>query len=170
MKEQRPLYAGTGMNGVEIIASERGRQTGPLGYDEKHDDTHTEGELALTAICYAAPDRVFIRTVHDDDGRVMFEDPWPWDEEEDDRRTDTGRLLSNSPPHLDLDDRIDQLAKAGALIAAEIDRLLRVRENERVKTADKPFGPNNPNECPTPRSESNAAVVGERCSDCGQIV
>lgn len=118
------------LNGVEMIQAERERQTGSLGYDEAHDDEHTEGELALAAICYAAPDRVFIRTQHDEDV-VSFADPWPWSEDEDNRRTDTGRLLSNrieSYHGQTIEERIDQLAQAGALIAAEIDRLLRLRE------------------------------------------
>jgi len=108
------------LDGVERIAHERDRQTFKLGYDAKHDDEHEEGELAWAAVCYAAPDRVY---AHEDcDSFVRFFDPFPWDAEDDRPRTQYDDLKQPS-----LKQRIRLLEKAGALIAAEIDRLLRVK-------------------------------------------
>jgi hypothetical protein len=117
------------LNGVEIIMKERARQVEIKGYDETHDDEHTEGELALAAIAYAAPDRVYIQTLNELD-RVIFEDPWPWDNDEDNRRGNTGFIVSNSLSYQTIEDRIEQLAISGALLAAEIDRLLRLKQTE----------------------------------------
>lgn len=118
------------LNGVEMIMSERGRQIEIKGYDEDHDDQHDSGELAMAAACYAAPDRIYVLSRSDEEG-VSFDDPWPWDEDDDMRRTDTGKILPNTgTPATSTEDRIDQLAKAGALIAAEIDRLRRTLETE----------------------------------------
>ncbi len=113
-------------NGAELIRTERGRQI-TKGYDEAHDDGHSEGELCLAAICYAAPDRAYVMTRNDNEA-FTFEDPWPWEEDADNRRNDNGVILSNSLNHQDIDDRIHRLTIAGAFIAAEIDRLLRMRE------------------------------------------
>jgi hypothetical protein len=117
------------LNGVELIMTERARQIDIKGYDAAHDGDHSEGELALAAIAYAAPDRAYIRTLNEQD-RVMFEDSWPWSEDEDKRRTDSGLIASNSLSYQTIEDRIYQLAKAGAFLAAEIDRLRRLRETE----------------------------------------
>ena len=83
------------MNGAELIAAERLRHTEVEGWTPEHDDEHTDGELASAAAAYIFPD-----------GHDHF---WPWDE-------------SWWKPS---DDPIRNLAKAGALIAAEIDRLQR---------------------------------------------
>jgi hypothetical protein len=115
------------MNGSERIAKERARQVESEGYDDEHDDGHSEGELCLAAICYAAPDRIYIIDRNDDQG-VSFIDPWPWDEDEDRRRNGSGTILSNSLNRQTIQDRVDQLSKAGALIAAEIDRLIRLAQ------------------------------------------
>ena len=92
--------------GVERIADERRRQVEAEGYSAEHDDGHIHGELADAAACYAASQAIF-------DGREGS--MWPWDDIDDKR-----------PSRLPMDDeRIRLLEKAGALIAAEIDRLLR---------------------------------------------
>jgi hypothetical protein len=118
------------MTGIERIAAERKRQIEKEGFTAKHDadEYHENGELAWAAVCYAAP-----KTIYTMDGalhHVRFDDPWPefWDDDWDKRPRTLGgeRLLDNRElPH---DLRIRQLEKAGALIAAEIDRLLRVKE------------------------------------------
>ena len=90
------------MTGAEMIVRERDRQTSSEGWTPAHDDTHTHGELAAAAIAYASP----------------FEsikcDVWPWESD------------SYKPTT-----RIRDLVKAGALIAAEIDRLKRCAAVER---------------------------------------
>lgn len=91
--------------GIELISEERKRQIEKEGWSAEHDSSHYEGELAIAASIYAAPDN--IRDYGDDH---EYEVPyfWPWDKE----------WWKPSP-----EDRIRELVKAGALIAAEIDRL-----------------------------------------------
>ena len=93
------------MNGVERIAAERKRQIEEEGFTAEHDDKWNCGELASAAACY-----------------VITED----------RRYKVGRLadtmwvLSGDWWKPSPDNRIRELEKAGALIAAEIDRLIRL--------------------------------------------
>lgn len=95
--------------GIEIMAEERLRQVEKEGWTFEHDDQHTDGSLALAAASYAVAE----------DGRQSYKDDkfipsfWPesWDE----------AWWKPTP-----NDRIHELAKAGALIAAEIDRLQRL--------------------------------------------
>jgi hypothetical protein len=109
--------------GVELIAAERGRQIVEEGYDVIHDDYHKSGELSLAAIAYAAPTRIFMS--EETATGVIFYDPFPdgWR----DKRQEYGDItLSRVLPDPDTytkEERIDLLVKAGALIAAEIDRL-----------------------------------------------
>jgi hypothetical protein len=109
---------------VSLIAAERERQKSKEGWSAKHDADHVHDELAIAAACYALPDRA--REIICDTipicGGGSFTQPgvryvtgterprlWPWER----------RWWKPTP-----DDRIRELAKAGALIAAEIDRLL----------------------------------------------
>ena len=88
-------------NGATRIAAERMRQLRVKGWTPEHDDEHTHFELSGAAIAYIkAAAFPWIR---------MGEDTWPWSE-------DAWRAS---------DDKIRNLVKAGALIAAEIDRLQR---------------------------------------------
>lgn len=97
------------MSGIELIAAERKRQVEVIGWDPEHDEEHNRGELAWAAVCYAAPEdiiRVFLS-----DGTVerkRWVDPWPWEEKWDKRSRH---------------DRVKRLIIAGALIAAELDRI-----------------------------------------------
>lgn len=88
------------MTGIELIAAERKRQIEVEGWTAEHDAQHTDGGLAEAAACYAMPRRKSIEIVPYD---------WPWAVE----------WWKPTP-----DDRIRELTKAGALIAAELDRLL----------------------------------------------
>ena len=95
--------------GIEIIAAERERQITQEGWDAKHDKQHSDGELAMAAACYAFPKDIINyrdRTAFVSLKRFHL---WPWE----------NRWWKPTP-----NDRICELAKAGALIAAEIDRLL----------------------------------------------
>lgn len=93
--------------GIDYIYEERVRQINKEGWTAEHDDEHIMGELAQAAACYAHPN-VFKRL-----DRVGWPDGWSLD------------WYKPCP-----DNRIKELAKAGALISAEIDRLLREkREN-----------------------------------------
>lgn len=107
-----------GGDGVSRIAAERQRQIDTEGWTPTHDDEHGKGELLLAAVCYAAPEQVFVR--RDYASGIQFRDPWPWSAHWDKRPHD-GNILRRPSP----EEHIRMLEKAGALIAAEIDRLLR---------------------------------------------
>jgi len=118
--------------GVALIAKERARQVEVEGWSTEHDDQHRAGGLAMAAICYAAPKRVFVKS-KGRNGAVSFDDPWPWDDMYDKRmRTATVKASKNfgipDPKEYTPEERLDMLVKAGALIAAEIDRLLREKK------------------------------------------
>jgi len=116
--------------GVKRIAAERERQIKDEGWTPKHDDEHEDCSLAYAAICYAAPEQIYVRQdfgLHE----VRFVDPWPpwtdgWDKRPKDGKTPTAEQY------------VRQLEKAGALIAAEIDRMLRVlaqRKKHRLQAS-----------------------------------
>ena len=88
--------------GINLIEAERERQIYQEGWTEEHDDKHVNNELALAAACYAVPD-------------VFSQGYWPptWD---------LSWYKSTT--------RIRDLVKAGALIAAEIERLKRIEINQ----------------------------------------
>jgi hypothetical protein len=107
--------------GVELIVSERQRQVEKEHWSAEHDDGHSGEELAWAAACYAAPGRIYFQSHHADG--VCFADPWPWDDSDDKRKTHGSNFVDNLPA--DVGGRVRMLVKAGALIAAEIDRLQR---------------------------------------------
>lgn len=123
--------------GIDLIAAERRRQIDTKGFDAAHDDEHVRHELALAAVCYAAPERIYIEAAPPTTGR-HFLDPWPinWDPHWDNRPRSrwTGHLVGADD--IDLPTRIRCLTKAGALLAAEIDRLQRRRRDQVNDGAD----------------------------------
>jgi len=127
-KQVRPLPTVIKMAGTELITKERQRQIKKEGYSAEHDDDryHSHGELAMYACCLATPDLIYIEKRRQ--GSVWFADPYPefWDEKFDRRAKDGAGIIPNSD--LDLPERIRNLVKAGALIAAEIDRLQRLNK------------------------------------------
>ena len=108
------------MTGIEMIAEERARQVAVEGWSPEHDKQHTSGELAWAAVCYAAPAPIFIQMRGP--LRVAFVDPWPseWASRWDKRPKKAGSYALAEPTEAE---RLRMLIKAGALIAAEIDRL-----------------------------------------------
>ena len=87
--------------GIEIIAEERQRQVEIEGWNAEHDmQANRDGWLARAGACYALPE--------DWRDPVWIPDQWPWEH----------KWWKPTP-----NDRVRELAKAGALIAAEIDRL-----------------------------------------------
>lgn len=104
--------------GVDLISMERQRQVKVEKWTDEHDDQHTGGDLALAAACYATPagERHLARD------HVPAKWPWP------------SNAWKPSPTN-----RIRELVKAGALIAAEIDRILRkqVRETKAAEWAER---------------------------------
>ena len=105
--------------GSEMISAERHRQIEREGWSADHDDEHKCSELALAAICYAAfaaSEPIYRRTCYEHAGRMAysFVDPWPFDAEYDKRDPIDGDEKEQHD--------ISCLVKAGALLAAEIDR------------------------------------------------
>ena len=95
--------------GVDLIAIERERQLSVEGWSAEHDTEHTEGQLAMAAACYAF-DAVALPSIS---AKYFIHDNWPWSQ----------KWWKPTP-----DNAIRQLVKAGALIAAEIDRRQRVNK------------------------------------------
>ncbi len=108
------------MTGIERIAAERTRQIEQEGWSAEHDSRHVNGELALAAALYAAPVALY-RVAHRPDS-VEWYDPWPWQRWVDPPRG--GPMISvDAWDKREKHSRIHRLEIAGALIAAEIDRL-----------------------------------------------
>ena len=99
----------TATKAIDLIAAERARQINEEGYTSEHDARH-DGDLARAAACYAMPARgVWLQHAWG------APEAWPWE-----------RYAWKPTP----DDRVRELVKAGALIAAEIDRLLAAGESD----------------------------------------
>lgn len=122
------------MSGAELIALERSKHAGK-SFDAEHDDGHTMGELAMAAACCVTPDQIFAR--EEDPGQpamngvateIRFYDPWPADWEDYDPRAELGRAILTGDQSQALDARIRLLVIGGSLVAAEIDRLQRIRD------------------------------------------
>ena len=91
--------------GIEQIADERQRQIDAEGWTPAHDDEHAQGELSDAAACYALGKRLPV---------------WPWS-------TDWWK-----PGEAEIGGRVRDLVNAGALIAAEIDRINRLPSNTGI--------------------------------------
>ncbi len=125
--------------GVQRIAAERQRQIDVEGWTPEHDDEHDEGQMADAAACYAATDRIWMDTKLP--SRISFIDPWPWSADWDKRpremvrHVDINHHVTHSPGEFlcaydaPVEERIRALEKAGALVAAEIDRLVRTQDS-----------------------------------------
>lgn len=94
--------------GIEMIAAERERQIAQERWTPEHDDKHVLGEMATAAACYAEPMRTRPCAFHSRAGWMPLR--WPW----------SFSWWKPTP-----NDRMRELVKAGALIAAEIDRIQR---------------------------------------------
>lgn len=106
------------LSGVERIAQERTRQLLEEGYTQESDAKLPDGSLAMAAVCYAMDEQLYFK--EEFVGGFKLEDPWPWEQGYDKRRHN-GNMVRYD---LSRAERIAQLTKAGALIAAEIDNLL----------------------------------------------
>lgn len=86
--------------GIGLIELERIRQITQKGFSVQHDSHWEAGQMAKAAICYAMNQR----------DRIKFDaidEIWPW-----------------SPDMFEPENRKWDLIRAGALIAAELDRIL----------------------------------------------
>lgn len=97
------------MTGAELIAKERQRQIEEEGWTAEHDNEHNEWDLAWAGACYVL-DLVGWSIETSEASYNAFDDYWPWGFKD-------WKPTPNDP--------IRQLVKAGALIAAEIDKLQR---------------------------------------------
>lgn len=108
---------------IELITAERARQVDVEGWTPEHDAEHDSDDLARAAACYALP-----RRWRD----PLFVEPqcppkqWPWE----------GRYWKPTPA-----DRVRELVKSGALIAAEIDRIRRQDAAVAARSEATPEGP-----------------------------
>lgn len=110
--------------GVELIAAERQRQIGAEGWTPEHDDGHTLSELAVAGACYTLQTTTWRDASALVGGRLVMDILWPWQWEE------FKPAEYPDPPYdgnVHRDKHIKDLVRAGALIAAEIDRLLRAK-------------------------------------------
>lgn len=110
----------------------RCKGTKVTGFDAEHDDkTNSRGQLLWAAICYLAPDVVY----RPDGGghQITFTEPWPsdWDRRWDKRRArPVGLNICGSQLEL----RIRELVKGGAMVVADLDRQLRTLRTEMAET------------------------------------
>ncbi len=95
--------------GIDLITEERDRQIYLERHTQKNDANLVNAELALAACAYALP---IVDGISEND-RIQT---WPFDKK------------SFKPDlHKTKEGRIKELTKAGALIAAEIDRILNIK-------------------------------------------
>ena len=92
-------------DGALAIVRERLRQVTVEGYQPEHDASHTGRDLAWAAFCYID------RALSDTPANPAVPQAWPWDDHD---------WKPGEPMRM--------LVKAGALIAAEVDRLLAERD------------------------------------------
>jgi hypothetical protein len=98
------------MSGAELIAKERQRQVEKEGWTQAHDAEHDRGEILSAGIAYATMARDQAHHGKHADSDLVRDMNWPWH----------SAWWKPDP------DPIRNLVKAGALIAAEIDRLQHV--------------------------------------------
>lgn len=101
--------------GVELISEERQRQINVEGYTEQHDSNHKTSEFVYAAIAYIESAKVGINCAEIGNGNTNENEIMR-------RKTEMGSYYPfgwNFKPSTDIRD----LVKAGALIAAAIDRL-----------------------------------------------
>jgi len=109
---------GTYSRGAALIHNERMRQIEDEGWSPEHDDSHTDQSLACAATCYAMPPK-------------RGEPP-----EFDYRRSFWPDSLPSKWFKPSRGNRTRELAKAGALIAAEMDRLFRLEAKQAGEPSD----------------------------------
>lgn len=111
--------------GIQLISEERKRQIEVEGWTPEHDSKHNTGDLAHASAAYALAE-LYRRSTKE--GFDNTPDSWPFSKE----------WWKPSP-----ENRIKELQKAGALIAAEIDRLLEIENSDvcyqKCESCEKDF-------------------------------
>lgn len=124
MTKQIPMELMTNTNtqkAIDAIRTERIRQQAFEGYRPEADDRYEVGQLGMAAACYASPVPVFVQRFAADDHSEMeprHYNAWPWDKQHDKRAKH---------------DRMKQLTIAGALIVAEMERLMRLESSSNYE-------------------------------------
>ncbi len=95
--------------GIQLISDERARQIEVEGWTPEHDDEHDLHEMAIAAAIYAVPGSDQGPPINCLQRKTIIHF-WPWN------------IKWYKPVPTD---RVRELVKAGALIAAEIDRIQR---------------------------------------------
>lgn len=111
------------MNGIQLISAERQRQIEVEGWTPEHDANHSDGSLIAASVSYS----LFAAMTPDSREEVRAQQKtlncaprhWPWHKD----WWKPGADNSNAS-------RIRELVKAGALIAAEIDRIQAIGAND----------------------------------------
>ena len=98
--------------GIQLIESERTHQIDIEGFDLEHDKQHKIEELATVAAYYALPFNY----------KIVWPDTWD-------------KKFNKKNKH----GRIKQLKIAGALCAAEIDRLIEIDKQKEITTENTTF-------------------------------
>ena len=100
--------------GIEMIAEERQRQIDVEGYSEQHDSQHKTSEFIRAAIAYIESAKIGVYCMelgnHDENSILA-------------RKVEMGRACSPWKDGFKASTDVRDLVKAGALIAAAIDRL-----------------------------------------------
>lgn len=110
------------MSGIDRIAAERKRHVEEEGFDAAHDRMEKPGALTMAAICYATMAASSPGMRHELRNAIGYGPHWPWEPQWFKPGVDNTN-----------EDRIMELTKAGALIAAEIDRIESIPEEHRVQ-------------------------------------
>jgi len=114
VKRKVPKAYITTHEALRMIREERANQP----YDKNHDDEHTEGELAMAAATYAVADSM---------ETGYLDEIWPFDKDE-----ASGFIKNKVTRHT----RMVQLARAGALITAEMERISRLPPKHDKRKVD----------------------------------
>lgn len=96
-----------------VAAHERWRQINEYDFEAKNDDRYVNGELVAAALCFAMPE--------------LMPQLWPW--------PGTRHVPLKPKFRTEFEDRLSDLAKAAALLMAEIDRLLRSHQRSGGQVA-----------------------------------
>lgn len=119
-------------HGLQCIANERRRQIEIEGFVADHDDKYVGAHMAFAAMCYLLPftQHEIARVIPTPTNAPLtfLGAFWPW----------APGSFKQAARHrkATTDDRIRDLTKAGALIAAEIDRLQRINERGQFTAKD----------------------------------
>ena len=108
---------------ISLIAAERARQVEVEGWDAEHDEGNDDNQLATAAGFYALTPWMRVEMQTGEDTPYFSHVRWPWD----------GKWWKPVCEHEEgsvgaVKDRVREITKAGALIAAEISRLQRTLE------------------------------------------